>query len=99
MGLELADGVPAGVAGVVLLGGAGVQGDVGDALVRADGAGAQVGEQVVAQAHAELGRDRHAVRRRRGDGGTDDRRAAAPAWPARPLPRHGGSPSPPGSRS
>ena len=36
VGLELADGVPAGVAGVVLLGGAGVQGDRRDALVLAD---------------------------------------------------------------
>ena len=88
VGLELADGVPAGVAGVVLLGRAGVQGDVGDALVLADGAGAQVGEQVVAQAHAELGRDRHAVRRRRRDGGADDRRSSAGlAGTAAPPPR------------
>ena len=63
VGLELADGIPAGIAGVVLLGGAGMQGDVGDALVRAHGAGPQMGEQVVVQAHAELGGHRHAIRR------------------------------------
>ena len=34
MGVELGDGVPAGVPGVVLLDGARVQGDVGDAFVR-----------------------------------------------------------------
>ena len=41
--LELADRVPAGVAGVVLLDGAGVQGDRHDALVGADRTGPQVG--------------------------------------------------------
>ena len=71
--LELADGVPAGVAGVVLLDGAGVHGDRHDALVGADLAGPQVGEQAVVQADAELRRDRHAVRVGGGDGGADDR--------------------------
>ena len=43
--LELADRVPAGVAGVVLLDGAGVQRDRRHALLGADRAGAQVGRQ------------------------------------------------------
>ena len=75
MRLELGDGVPAGVAGVVLLDRAGVHGDGHDALVGADLAGPQVGEQPVVQADAELGRDRHAVRR----GGRARRPARSPA--------------------
>ena len=43
--LELADGIPPSLAGVVLLHGAGVQRDGRDALVLADLAGSQVGEQ------------------------------------------------------
>ena len=45
--------------GVGLLGGAGVQGDRGHPLGLGDGAGVEVGEVVVVDAHAQLDRDRH----------------------------------------
>ena len=71
-GLQLADRVPVGGAGVVLLGGAGVQGDGRHALLGGDAAGLHVGEQRVEQALAELDRDRHAVRCGRGHRGAHD---------------------------
>ena len=70
--LELGDGLPAGVAGVVLLDRAGVHGDGDDPLVGADLAGAQVRDEPVVEPDAELRRDRHAVRRGGRDRGTDD---------------------------
>ena len=62
VGLELGDGVPAGVPGVVLLHRASVHRDGHDALVGADLTGPQVGDHPVVQPDAELGRDRDAVR-------------------------------------
>ena len=53
-GLQLADRVPVGEPGVVLLGRAGMQGDGGDSLVDGDAAGRDVGEQRVEQTLAEL---------------------------------------------
>ena len=56
--LQLADGVPPGRAGVVLLGGAGVQGDRGHAFVLGDPAGVEEGDELVVDPDAELARDR-----------------------------------------
>ena len=61
--LQPTDLRPVGVAGVVLLCGAGVQGDGRHALVDGDAAGVEERRQVVADAHPELAGDRDAVRR------------------------------------
>ena len=57
--LQLGDGVPVGVTGVELLGGAGVEGDGGHALVLGDAAGVEEREVVVVDALAELDRHGH----------------------------------------
>src|SRR5690625_4146489 len=65
--LEGGDGVPVGRAGVVLGGGAGVEGDPGDAEVLGLAARVEVGEVIVVDAHAHLDRHRHVE----GAGGPD----------------------------
>ena len=57
--LEGGDGVPVGRAAVELLGGAGVEGDGGHALLLGDPTRLEVGEDRVVDAHAELDRHRH----------------------------------------
>ncbi len=58
--LQLGDGRPGGVAGVALLGGAGVEGDGGGAFRFGDQPGGDGGEEPVVDAPAELDRDRDA---------------------------------------
>ena len=95
--LQRGDRVPVGVAGVELLGGAGMEGDGRDALVLGDAAGVEEREVVLVDALAELDRHRDVA------GGRDDRgddaaqqRALERAGPPH---RRDGSPSSRGSRS
>ena len=83
VGLQLGDRRPPGLACVVLLGRAGVQGDGGDALLHAHLAGAQMSEEAIVDAHPELRRDGHAVGCGRANGGSQDRTGAGSASPAR----------------
>ena len=64
VGLQRGDRLPPGRAAVELLGRAGVQRDGGRALLLGDLACAEIGEQLVVHAHAELHRDRHGARGR-----------------------------------